>query len=229
MAFTDTKNASMSSRMAEFIRAWRCQLRYTPKDWDDKQALRDGSSTFPEWERFIDDARTDMGVVGRVLEVFEDSPTFHAFKNAYFKALGSSKNTGDICGACNGMRFLFAVRYSEKVQSGDRFIRVNHLIGPGMSRSRAAADATVTTVYCRCNPRLSNPGPDPLPGFPGHNGQAIGATASLAAAEYMADECRVMGGDVAIYGRMRPGVVAPLSGLENVDRMVEEISNEREF
>lgn len=219
----------MSSKMADFVKAWRCQFRYTPKDWDDKQALADGASTFPEWERFISDDRTDMAVIGRVLESFEDAPTLRSFRNLYFKARGATADNGEICPACEGMRYLFAVRYDEKRKVGDRTITVPHLIGPGQSRARAAAEACVTTVYCRCNPRLDNPGTDPLPGFPGRPGQTIGATPRLEAAEYLADECRVLAGSAPLYGRCVAGNVRPLAGVENVDAMVAEISEERGF
>jgi hypothetical protein len=199
---------SMSPKAAEFMRRWRAAFGKTPRDWDDRQALADGSSSWADWSEFVDDGRTNMAAIGEVMETFQEPPTFREFRRAYFSRVSPGNST--VCTLCAGVRYLWAVQGDELIDG--RMVR--RLIGPGRFKARALPSARVTTVYCRCNPNLGKGG--------GHDGQKIGATSNLEAAEFLADECRVLGGDVPIYGRLKPGAVVPLAGVEDADRLAEE-------
>ena len=153
-----------------------------------------------------------MAAIGEVMETFQEPPTFREFRRAYFSRVSPGNNTP--CTLCAGVRYLWAVQGDELVDG--RMVR--RLIGPGKFRARALPSARVTTVYCRCNPNLSKGG--------GRDGQCVGATANMEAAEFLADECRVLGGDVPIYGRNTPGAAAPLVGVPDADRLAEEATAE---
>ena len=144
--FTDRSTRSgTSEKMASFCRMWAAQYGRLPVEWSRRQ---DPASTWPVWQRFIEDSRTQLGTCEIILAKFPaEPPPFNRFRSLYFDTIADRSDK--VCPLCNGTRFLYAVAGDGIGPDGRRW---SVITGPGHKAMRVAC-AVVTTVICRCHPR----------------------------------------------------------------------------
>ena len=142
--FTD-RNAkpAMSEKMAAFCRIWTAQYGRLPADWSRRQ---DPASTWPVWQKLIEDNRTQLGTCEVILAKFPDAPPpFNRFRSLYFDTI--TDRSDRTCSLCNGFRYLYAVT-GEGIRRDGR--RGSVLTGPG-HKVVPVTGAAITTVICRCH------------------------------------------------------------------------------
>lgn len=145
---TEPPARTCSEKMSAFQLEWRAQFGKTPRDWHDRDAIAAGESTFPLFEAWIEDGRTDMTAVKSVLRSFGSvMPSYNDFRSAYMGQRGeqaAAKVYGDPhCPLCHGAGKLWKV----EGPTGDGTVRG---VNPSRKDVLPMPYAFIVATVCNC-------------------------------------------------------------------------------